>query len=114
MFAEKPILVRIQMAQRRSAEPGNPEWKHTGLGDEEEKLLLGEAPGRLEFWEEAHGRMKAFRQPFFQVRLSTAPGKLFKLSLEAEMNERDLFISLKAQQARACSQNKSAQITYNV
>lgn len=67
------------------------------------------APGRLDFWEEAHGRMKAFRQPFFSLcrAESTAPGKLFKLSLEAEMDER------KPQQARAWSQTKSSPIIYN-
>lgn len=55
MFAENHILVKIQMAPRRSAEPGNPERRRRGML----------APGRLGFWEEAHGGIKAFRQTFF-------------------------------------------------
>lgn len=67
-------------------------WKRTGLEEEEGCwLLAGWNSGRKHT----------------EVRLSVAPGKLFKLSLEAEMNEQDLFFDLKPQQARVWSQNKS-------
>lgn len=104
MFAENHILVRIQTAPRRSAEPGNPEWRRAGLGE-------GEGCSLLAGWNS--GRKHTAELKLSDRHFSTAPGKVFKLSLEAEMNERDLLISLKPQQARAWSQNKSSHIIYN-
>lgn len=54
MFGGNRILVKAQKAPRRSTEPGKPEWERGELEEDE----------RSSFWEEARGRITAFRQTY--------------------------------------------------
>lgn len=67
MFGENHILVKAQMAPRRSAEPGNPEWKRAGLQEEEEEgssFLTRPNSGRKHMAELKHSDRHFFKSAF--------------------------------------------------
>lgn len=93
MFGGNHILVKTQMAPRRSAEPGNPEWKRGAWRIR--GILLPDRPG---LWE----KRAAFWQTCF---------KRFKFSLDGEMNETFSFVPNLSE--RVSGENECSQIVLN-